>query len=221
MDPDTIKQLAAEIAQHLPSYPWALLAVQILLTVVAAGIGAFLGEYLKARGKNLATKADFDSLHDQLRANTELVETIKVEVNQRDWAKREWQHLRQMKLEQFLDKKHECLAFLYKMRAVVSGGAMFTERDPHVELETLATLYFSELQDITEAFLTQFRKEFDIHTHWVGICKDFIPSNISQQEEAAKEYLAELSAHFPKLIKASRDVDAAASKLLLVIMGVA
>jgi hypothetical protein len=107
------------------------------------------------------------------------------------------------------------------MRVVVSGGAMFTERDPHVELETLAMLYFPESKDITEAFLTQFRNEFQIHVNWVSICKEFTLSDISRQEEAAKEYLAELNARFPKLVKASRDVDAAASKLLLVIMGVA
>lgn len=76
-------------------------------------------------------------------------------------------------------------------------------------------------KDITEAFLTQFRNEFQIHVNWVSICKEFTLSDISRQEEAAKEYLAELNAHFPKLVKASRDVDAAASKLLLVIMGVA
>jgi hypothetical protein len=67
MDPDTIQKLAAEVAQQLPIYPWSFLAAQIVLTLAAAGLGAFLGEYLKARGKNLATKADFESLQFQLR----------------------------------------------------------------------------------------------------------------------------------------------------------
>jgi hypothetical protein len=97
LDEVAIQKIAAEVVRHLPSYPWVLLAVQLVLTLAAAGIGSFLGEYLRTRGKNLATKADFDSLQDQLRANTELVETIKAEVGQKDWAQREWTNLRRTK----------------------------------------------------------------------------------------------------------------------------
>ena len=61
----------------------AFLVVQSALMLIAAAAGAFLGEYLKTRGKNLATKADFESLSDQLRASTEMVETIKAEIGQK------------------------------------------------------------------------------------------------------------------------------------------
>src|SRR5258707_13134082 len=112
MDPATIQQIAAEVARHLPSYPWTLLAVQVVLTLATLGIGVFVGEYLKTREKTLATKADFDSLQSQLEANTELVETIKSEVGQRDWASREWTNLRRIKLEELLEKMHESTAML-------------------------------------------------------------------------------------------------------------
>ena len=112
MDEVTIQKIAAEVARHLPSYTWMLLLVQVVILGAAAAVGAFFGEYLKMRGKNLATKADFDSLQDQLRANTELVETIKAEVGQKDWAQREWTNLRRTKLEALLEKMHDCETYL-------------------------------------------------------------------------------------------------------------
>src|SRR5262249_17746595 len=104
-----------EVARHLPSYAWVLLLVQVVILAAAAAVGAFFGEYLKTRGKNLATKADFDSLQDQLRANTELVETIKAEVGQKDWAQREWTNLRRTKLEALLEKMHDCETYLHEL----------------------------------------------------------------------------------------------------------
>src|SRR5262249_58022566 len=112
MDELTIQKIAAEVVRHLPSYPWLVLLVQVLLTLVAAGAGAFFGEYFRTRGKNLATKADFDSLQEQLRATTQTVETIKSEVAQKDWAQREWTNLRRTKLEALLEKMHDCEAYL-------------------------------------------------------------------------------------------------------------
>jgi hypothetical protein len=104
MDEVTIQKIAAEVVRHLPSYPWL-----VLLTLVAAGAGAFFGGISRTTGKNLATKADFESLQKQLRATTQTVETIKSEVAQKnDWARREWANLRRIKLEALLEKVHEC-----------------------------------------------------------------------------------------------------------------
>jgi len=148
LDEVAIQKIAAEVVRHLPSYPWVLLAVQLVLTLAAAGIGSFLGEYLRTRGKNLATKADFDSLQNQLRANTELVETIKAEVGQKEWARREWGNLRRTKLEALLDKMHDCEVYRDRLRHKtfyigISTDPESCERDPVSELSTIAELYFS------------------------------------------------------------------------------
>src|SRR5262245_58921177 len=107
-----------------------LLLVQVVILGAAAAVGAFFGEYLKMSGKNLATKADFESLQDQLRANTELVETIKAEAGQ-NWAKRERTNLRRIKLEELMEQMHECVAVLERLgsRAVV-GDCEAGRRDP-------------------------------------------------------------------------------------------
>src|SRR5262249_15621669 len=70
---------------------WGVSVVEGLLTIVNFVIAALVAaltalgvSYFRTRGQNLATKHDFDELLRQLRTNTELVETIKSEVGQRD-----------------------------------------------------------------------------------------------------------------------------------------
>jgi len=159
MDQETIQKIAAEVALHLPSYPWALLLLQVVLTLAAAGLGAFLGEYLKTRGKNLATKADFESLKDQLRANTELVETIKAEVGHKDWARREWTNVRRTKLEALLNKMHDCHAYLERHSVKAVHGEAVEEPSPHGELDTIVTLYFPQLRSEVDGYLAVYEKE--------------------------------------------------------------
>lgn len=144
MDQDTIRQLAIEIASRLPNYSWTtLLIIQGLITVVAAGVGAFFGEFFKTRGKNLATKADFAELQRQLRQSTELIESIKAEVSQRDWTKREWTTLRRNKLERLLDLMHAAGTFLDRYDTSANEGkALAGEFDPKDEFATLVELYF-------------------------------------------------------------------------------
>jgi hypothetical protein len=162
MDQETIQKLAAEIVRYLPSYPWGLLAVQVVLTLLAAAAGAFFGEYFKTRGKNFATKADFDSLLEQLRANTELVEGIKAEVGQKDWAKREYRNVRRIKLEELLVKKGDCDAYLDRLRAKTIEAEYLNDRQPDSDLRMLAALYFPELHDAVGSCVKVFREELSL-----------------------------------------------------------
>jgi len=157
VDQETINGLADLIAQKLPIPVWWLIAIQAALTLLAAGVGAFFGEYLRIRGRNLATKADFNSLSAQLQANTETVEKIKSNVAQRDWEKREWVTLRRIKLERLLERMHECEAFLERHRSACIHGNVLNEGYPVGEIETLGTLYFPELENEIYEFAQCFR----------------------------------------------------------------
>jgi hypothetical protein len=158
MDPDTIQKIATELAKHLPSdwwarYGWAVLLAQVCLTVAAAAAGAFYGGYLKTRGQNLATKHDWEMLQDQLRTNTQLVETIKAEVGQRDWARREWANLRRIKLEELFQKLHDCREYLHEYwHELLEGNILYHERNPIDEVNTIIILYFPELKNEYNAF---------------------------------------------------------------------
>jgi hypothetical protein len=160
MDDETVRKIAAEVVRLLPNYTWVLLLVQAAILAVAAGAGAFLGEYLKSRGKNLATRADFESLQAQLRDQTELVETIKSEVSQRDWAQREWTNIRRIKLEALMDKMHECDVYLTrKIHNALDGEVTSPERDCVDEVAALGDLYFEELKHEISIFTMVCRQQ--------------------------------------------------------------
>jgi hypothetical protein len=157
MDQDTIQKIAQEVVKHLPSYSWQLLVVQAVLTLLAFGGGALFGEYLKTKGKNLASKADFDGLQDQLRGTSKLVETVKADIGQEDWRTREWANLRRIKLEALLNNMHDCERYLDQLRNRAFEAAPLEERDPLPGLEVITTLYFPELKIEVDAYLDKCR----------------------------------------------------------------
>jgi hypothetical protein len=133
------------------------LVVYVVVAALVGAVAALGTSYFRIRGQNLATKHDFDELKRQLKDNTELVEAIKSEVGQKDWAQREWTNLRRIKLEALFDKMHECDAELERRHlAVVQGSPLKEERDYINEfvnpLQTISTLYLPELSIQTGEF---------------------------------------------------------------------
>jgi hypothetical protein len=122
-----------------------LTTINLVIAALVGALSALGVSYFRTRGQNLATKHDFDQLSKQLRANTQLVETIKSEVSQRDWAQREWTNLRRLKLEALFDKMHECETYLDRVRSAALDGKNEEERGVIDQFNTIATLYFSEL----------------------------------------------------------------------------
>jgi hypothetical protein len=158
MDKETIQQIATEVVARLP-FGARYSVVYGVITVLIAGLGVWFGSFLKAKGQNFATKQDFNELKRQLKENTELVETIKSEVSQRDWAQREWTNLRRIKLEAVLEKMHECEVFLDQRRDAALQGKAGTSSNCIFELEAIATLYFPELKNEVDQFARTCRKD--------------------------------------------------------------
>jgi hypothetical protein len=157
MDQATIQQIAAEVVARLPYGDRYGLVVYVVVAALVGGVAALGTSYFRIRGQNLATKHDFDELKRQLKDNTELVEAIKSEVGQKDWAQREWRNLLRIKLEALFDKMHECDAELERRYlAVVQGSPLKEERDYINEfvnpLQTISTLYLPELSIQTGEF---------------------------------------------------------------------
>jgi hypothetical protein len=151
MDKETIQQIAAQVVAQLPL--GLLMIVKVVIGVLVSALTALGVSYFRTRGQNLATKHDFDELKKQLKANTDLVENIKSEVSQRDWAQREWTNLRRIKLEALLEKMHDCKAFLnVQRRKAIKGEIEAQERDKWSELDDIGTLYFRELRNEVDNF---------------------------------------------------------------------
>src|SRR5690606_35971573 len=101
MDPMKLAEVVQQaVRAGLPGLPyWALLA---FLLAAATGAGSLIGAYLRQRGANLATKADFDSLLSQLKQNTEATERIKSAIAKEEWTEKEAVALRRVKLEDLM-----------------------------------------------------------------------------------------------------------------------
>jgi hypothetical protein len=176
MDRETIQAIATEVAKQLPSYSWVTLLLQVALTAVVAAVAAFFGAYFKRRGEHLATKADFQEILrqegvktnlvetiketvksqvtlSQLETSTTIVETVKSELAQRDWAAREWANLRRLKLEDLLRKASECREYLDQHMKAAYARQELPKGDPIHDLKTIARLYFPELKDETQALV--------------------------------------------------------------------
>ncbi len=76
MDTHTISLIEKAVNEGLTSSSWILL----LITLVGAGIGAFLGSYLKKKGEQRAIKEDFDEILRQVHAQTKTTEEVKGDV---------------------------------------------------------------------------------------------------------------------------------------------
>jgi hypothetical protein len=222
MDPNTIQQIATEVVHRLLPYadPWAFWPIVSIITALVAGAGAWGGAFFKIKGENFATKQDFEGLQERLKATTELVEGIKSEVSQRDWAQREWTNLRRVKLEALVEKTHECEVYLNRRRHdAMDGKGALPERDPVDELFALAALYFRELENEVGRFAILCREQnmlvFDLApaiqaAHW--------SHDAAAHQVALENFRGKWMKRYPELIAARRELVDAASSLLKRIM---
>ena len=62
------------------------------LSFLTAGVGAYIGSYLKKRAENLATKDDFDDLKSQTAALTQTTKEIEAKIDDQVWDRqRQWE----------------------------------------------------------------------------------------------------------------------------------
>lgn len=93
-----IKQISQQIVneQILYNYKYYLVIFSILF--LASSISNWLAAYVRKRGENFATKADFENLLNQIKAQTKTTEEVKAAINHKDWMSKEWKTLRRIKL---------------------------------------------------------------------------------------------------------------------------
>jgi hypothetical protein len=76
MDPELVKLIQQAVRDGLTSSAWIVMVTGI----IAAGLGAFVGAYLKGKAEHLATKEDFGELLRQMEVQTSATEQIKADV---------------------------------------------------------------------------------------------------------------------------------------------
>jgi hypothetical protein len=146
-----------------------------------------------------------------------LVETIRAEVSQKDWAKREWTNLRRVKLEALMAAMHECEDYLDRQRRSALGGEGLDEREPIVEFDTIRELYFPELVQEAYDFGHAYRVRRGLG---LKLAQQVLEAgnDLDARRRAADSHRAEWDPS--KLMRAAQTLRDAARKLLVEIMGV-
>jgi hypothetical protein len=76
------------------------LAVWAFVTAVFSGIGAYVGSYLKQKGKNLATHEDIDNVLEQVSAVTKTTKEIEAKISSDVWDRQKrWELKREVLFE--------------------------------------------------------------------------------------------------------------------------
>src|SRR3990172_5886370 len=140
------RAVASEIVNQTiwENYKFYLLVTAISL--VSGAVAAFFVPYLKKRGENLATKADFVEILQQLKATTTLAEGIKSDIN----AKLEEEHniraLAREKMEALFEQTFELELWLERTRSnALEGTTPDISASPMAKIEMYQSIYFKEL----------------------------------------------------------------------------
>ena len=220
MDDVTIQKIAAEVVARLPYGDRYWLVVYVVVAALVGAVAALGISYFRTRGQNLATKHDFDELQKQLKANTELVETIKAEGGQRDWTARERTSLRRIQLEALLEKMNDCDNYLdqHRIRFMDGKGTDPDQRDYLNELNAMGSLYFPELEDEIRRFYLCGKNQMSLGLELaqaLGSAGDDMAARESAYDTFRRNWLERYKEH-----SAARSaLTAAARRLLVSIMG--
>ena len=83
MDPGTLQKVIEEAVRNANQDRLWILFVVFVVVAIAGFLSSYLGTYLQAKGRNLATKEDFRQLLDQTKETTKATEEIRSEILRR------------------------------------------------------------------------------------------------------------------------------------------
>jgi hypothetical protein len=224
MDEVTIQKIAAEVVRHLPygdDRYWLFLVVNVIVMALVGVLAALGTSYFSTRGQNLATNHDFDELREQLRANMQLVETIKAEIGQKDWATRERTNLRWIKLELLLEKMYDCDNYLdqHRHRFMDGKGMDPEQRDYLNELNAMGSLYFPELENEIGRFYLGGKEQISLGLELVQALSS-AGNDAAARESAYNTFKRKWKKRDKERLDARSALTAAARTLLVKIMDV-
>jgi hypothetical protein len=125
-----------------------------------------------------------------------------------------------VKLEELFEKMHDCRDYLDLYRRKAAEGVLVDERDPVLELETIASLYFPELRKEWFAFWTgHYQQNSSAMT--LGVEVHHAGGDSGARQSAFHKFQECWTPGYQASLGATSQLEAAGRKLLTEIMGVA
>lgn len=121
MTSDQVRELAEMLGAQLGG--WRLQLATVVITLVAAGIGAYLGAFLSEKGKNRAIREDLDKIVYQMQRTTQAAEDVKAAIANVLWLKQKRWDLRRDVYTQLL----EALETLEQSTHIMTGADKATK----------------------------------------------------------------------------------------------
>lgn len=219
MSEELVREIARQIAEQQFEATWPLYVCIIVLTLVAGFAGNFIGEYAKKRGEHLATKADFESLVEQLKQTTRVAEEVRSHVAHIDWAARELKVLKRQKLEELIRSIRELQDWQEADKDFrIYNSATPPNTSPLPTVEFLVALYFPELHECVDAYTFCHRKAMvmTIQTHSELLA---VKGNALETARLIEKYGVDWLPFYTEQIDAIKQIDAQARELMKLYTG--
>lgn len=143
---------------------WAFYVVAFGGSFIASSIGAYLGSYLKKRGENLATKADFQEVLRQLRESTRASEGIRAEIESQYGEAAALRGVVRDRLEVIVAATFDLELWLEQKQSQSIEGKVFDlNESPISRIEALQSIHFPELH----AECLRLRAALNAHSQWM------------------------------------------------------
>lgn len=189
MKPEELRIIIEQAIEGTFSSIWFIVA---LASLISAGIGSFLGSYMKKKGENLATKEDFDQILEQVAeqvrtteqikaeissSHTSTIEKIRHETSNHYWKIQEWKKIRMERLEVLVSNAYE-LAELASKELKKLDDITYQKEEQNVngkqlsqplKIQMLSGLYFNDELHSNSVQLT--RSYANLHKKIISISK--------------------------------------------------
>ena len=126
--------------------------VVAILILALLGLGIYLRRYLEQKALQLATREDFTKLQTQVAESTRMVESIKSELANSDWVRRELHVLRVKKIEELVTLALNCEDDLVAQRNSAIDGTYYDKPKHYDRMLSVATVYLPELEPAARAY---------------------------------------------------------------------
>lgn len=218
MSETLIREVAQQIIKEQFLENWKFYMLILGLWTIGLVV-ALMVSYMKKRGENLATKADFEELLQQIRATTKTTEEVKTAIAHADWNTKEWKTLRRMKLEDLIESIYSVNQWISddtKQRLIFGGQN--GDVNPIFKVKMITDLYFPELQVEVVGFLAVFY-EYD---HWKASTHvKLLETKLDpfRHSEVQKTIVPGIELHSNNLLVATKAIEAKAPIIMKEITG--